>query len=519
MTTETGEATAIGGGPVSSHPRGRGLVMTALLLGVLLAALDQTIVATALPTITGDLGGAAHLSWVVTAYLVASTVSTPLWGKLGDLYGRKRFFEGAIVLFLVGSVLSGLASSMTTLIAFRALQGLGGGGLIVGAQALIGDLVSLRERGRYAGLFGAAFGTATVIGPLIGGLLTQYLSWRWVFYVNLPLGIVALVVTGLALHTPRVRIEHAMDYLGALTLAGSATAVVVFTSLGGVDVAWSNPLLWATLAAGVMLAAVFARVERRAGEPLMPPSLWRNRVFSVSSAAGLLVGVAMFGSITFLPQFFQIARGVSPTLSGVALLPLMGAMLVASIGSGALISHRGRYRVFPIVGTTLMTLGLGALTFITAGESELRLGLSMALFGFGLGLVMQVLVLAVQNAVPYAQMGTATAAATFFRSIGGSLGAALYGAIFANVLPGHLVHDLPAGTASAAGHAANSFAAVTPAMLAKLPPAVHHGLSNAVAQSLSQVFVWAIPAGLVSIALVVLLPELELRRHEPTPLE
>lgn len=522
MTDETTDLTRPDAGPANEfdpgavHKRGRALVMTALLLGVLLAALDQTIVATALPTIVGDLGGANHLSWVVTAYLLASTVSTPLWGKLGDLYGRKRLFEGAIVLFLAGSMLSGTAGSMSALITFRALQGLGGGGLIVGAQAIMGDIVTPRERGRYAGLFGAAFGAATVIGPLVGGFLTQYLSWRYVFYVNLPLGLVALVVTGLALHTPRRRVEHRMDYLGAVVLSGAAAGLVLFTSLGGVDLAWSSPRLWTIGAAGVVLAGAFVAVERRASEPIIPMSLFRGRVFTVASAAGLLVGITMFGSVTFLPQFFQIARGISPMRSGLALLPMMGANVLASVSSGAIIARRGRYRAFPIAGTALMALGLVALSSISASIPDALLWTYMAIFGLGLGLVMQVLVLAVQNAVPYTQLGTATAAANFFRSIGGSFGAAIYGAIFANVLPGFLHRDLP----RLAGHAdVRVFSGLTPQRLASLAPVVHHGLADAVGQSLATVFTWAIPLGVVAFLLSLALPEIELRHHEPAPLE
>ncbi len=433
---------------------------------MLLAALDQTIVSTALPTIVGDLGGASHLSWVVTAYLLASTASTPLWGKLGDLYGRKLFFQAAIVIFLFGSVLSGISSSMTELIAFRAIQGIGGGGLMIGAQTIIGDVVSPRDRGRYQGIFGAVFGVTSVIGPLIGGVLVDDLSWHWIFYINLPLGAIALAVTAAVLPGTLTRVHHVIDYLGAALVAAAAASLVLLTSLGGTTYAWGSAPIIALGIAGVVLIVVFVMVERRAAEPVLPLHLFSNRVFSVSSAVGFVVGFAMFGAITFLPLFLQIVKGVSPTLSGLRILPMMAGLLLTSIGTGQLISRLGRYKVFPILGTAIMTVGLLLLSRMGVTTGTLLSSVYMFVLGIGVGSVLQVLVITVQNAVSYQDLGAGTSGVTFFRSMGGSFGTAVFGAIFANLLVGNLKHylqgvKLPAGL---------SGASVSPAALVKLSP-------------------------------------------------
>jgi len=514
-TTNTPEKPNLENANGSARPVHRRWIMFALLLGILLAALDQTIVSTALPTIVGDLGGANHLSWVVTSYLLASTVSTPLWGKLGDLYGRKRLFSLSIIIFLVGSVLSGLSTSMLELILFRALQGLGGGGLFVGAQAIVGDVVSPRERGRFSGLFGAAFGLATVVGPLAGGLLTQYLSWRWVFYVNVPVGIVALAVCAWALPGTRRRIAHRIDYLGALVLSLATTGFVLFTSLGGTSLAWSSPWLVSILVAALVLAGLFILIERRVTEAIIPPHLFTFRIFSIASAVGFVIGFAMFGSLVFLPQFFQLVRGISPTDSGLRLLPLMLGILVASIGSGLWISRHGRYKRFPVAGTVLTTIGLLLFTQISVSINSWLLASFMVIFGLGLGCVLQVLVLAVQNTVPYEYLGTGTASANFFRSIGGSFGAAIFGAIFANVLPHHLAADLPAG--SGLSTTTPSFSSITPSALAHLPAPVHHAIELAITQSLREVFWAAVPVAVIAFVLALFLPEVELRTHTEAP--
>jgi EmrB/QacA subfamily drug resistance transporter len=495
-------------GPAALDGRRLWLVLGALMLGMLLAALDQTIVATALPTIVGSLGGASHLAWIVTAYLLASTASTPLWGKLGDMYGRKRLFQAAIVIFLVGSALAGLSGSMGELIAFRALQGIGGGGLMIGAQTIVGDVVAPANRGRYQGLFGAVFGVTSVLGPLVGGLLVDNASWRWVFYINLPVGVVALLVTGAFLPAAQRRVSHVIDYLGATLVAAGTTCLVLMTSLGGTTYAWASPQTVTLGVAGVVLLALFVAVERRAEEPILPLSLFKNRVFAVSSALGFVVGFAMFGAITFLPVYLQVVKGVDPTVAGLRLLPLMVGLLLTSVSSGQLISRTGHYKIFPIVGTALMTIGLLLLSRLGPDTSWLDASLYMFVFGMGLGSVMQVTVIATQNAVDYKDLGAATSGVTYFRSMGGSFGTTVFGSIFANRLTATLALYL-GGAALPAGVSSDT---LSPDALSRLSPAAHNAVIHAYADALQTVFLAAAPVAAFAFLISWLLPQRKLRK-------
>ncbi|WP_216589103.1 MDR family MFS transporter [Streptomyces brasiliscabiei] len=487
----------------------------ALLLGMLLAALDQTIVSTALPTIVSDLGGLEHLSWVVTAYMLAATAATPLWGKLGDQYGRKRLFQTAIVIFLIGSALCGAAQDMPQLIAFRALQGLGGGGLMVLSMAIVGDLVPPRERGRYQGLFGAVFGATSVLGPLLGGLFTEHLSWRWVFYVNLPVGAVALLVIAAVLHIPRKAERHVIDYLGTFLIASVATCLVLVASLGGTTWDWNSPQIIGLCVLAALLVAVFVAVERRAAEPVLPLKLFRVRTFTLSAVISFVVGFAMFGAMTYLPTFLQVVHGVSPTMSGVHMLPMVFGLLLASTVSGQIVSRTGRWKVFPLAGTGVTTLGLLLLHQLDADSGDGEMSAYLFVFGTGLGLVMQVLVLVVQNAVSYEDLGVATSGATFFRSIGASFGVAVFGTVFAGHL-GDKLTDALDGTRLPSGVTVEGLKS-DPREIAELPAALRPSVLDAYASSITDVFVYAAPVALLGFVLAWFLREDRLRASVTAP--
>lgn len=504
------------GGSAQEHVSGNVLVsIGALLLGLLLAALDQTIVSTALPTIVSDLGGLEHLSWVVTAYLLASTAATPLWGKLGDQYGRKRLFQIAIVIFLVGSALCGAAQNMPQLIGFRALQGLGGGGLIVLSMAIVGDVVSPRERGRYQGLFGAVFGATSVLGPLLGGLFTEHLSWRWVFYINLPVGVVALAVIATALHIPRRSTRHVIDYLGTFLIAAVATCLVLVASLGGTTWGWGSPQIIGLAVLGVVLIGAFVVVERRAAEPVLPLKLFRVRTFTLAAVISFIVGFAMFGAMTYLPTFLQVVQGITPTMSGVHMLPMVFGMLISSTASGQIVSRTGRWKVFPIAGTGITALGLLLLHQLDEGSSTAEMSAYFFVFGLGLGLVMQVLVLIVQNAVSYEDLGVATSGATFFRSIGASFGVAIFGTIFASRL-GDKLTDALRGTSLPPGVTPDGLES-DPRGISRLPSAVRPEALHAYASSITDVFLYAAPVALVGFVLAWFLKEDKLRGSVTAP--
>jgi len=486
-----------------------GLIVAALLLVMLLSALDQTIVSTALPTIVGDLGGLEKLSWVVTAYLLSSTVVLPLYGKLGDLYGRKIVLQGAIALFLAGSALCGLAQDMTQLIVLRAVQGLGGGGLMVVTMAAIGDLIPPERRGRYQGMFGGVYGLATIVGPLLGGFLVEHLSWHWIFYINLPLGFAALAVIGVAFRPHAAPVTHRIDYMGAGFLAVALTCIILFTSQGGTLLPWSSPQLWFTLALGLVAIGGFVYEERLAAEPIMPLTLFRHRTFVLCSLIGLVVGIALFGSVTFIPLYLQVVKGSTPSQAGMQLLPMMAGMIATSIASGRIITRIGKYRAFPIVGTALGGIAMALLSTLSLDTPLRAMYVYMALLGFGLGMVMPVIVLAVQNSVEFRHMGVATSGTTLFRSIGGSLGVAAFGALFSNGLQSRLSGALPADTELPA--------ALGPAAVRQLPGAVRSAYLHAFAGSLHVVYLCAAAVIAVAFVLAWRLEDVSIRAPQDSP--
>lgn len=487
-------------------------VLVGVMLGMLVAALSQTIVATALPTIVGELGGQDQLAWVVTAALLTATASTPIWGKLSDLYGRKIMFQSAIGIFLLSSLAAGFAQNMGQLVGSRAVMGVGVGGLMALSQAIIGDVVSPRERGRYQGYIGSVFGLATVAGPLLGGFLVEHFSWRWTFWVGIPIGIVALVVTERVLKLPFPRRRHAIDWLGAFLIVAGISALLLMLSLGGKEFAWNSAWTYGLTAVALIMLALAVWQERRAAEPIMPPRLFANHTFAITSLAGFVVGVAMFGSIIFLPQYLQIVKGESPTASGLLTLPLMVGLLITSIGSGRLITRTGRYKIFPVVGMLVAAGGLALMSQLTVDTPLWLAGVFMFITGAGIGMVMQVLILATQNAVPYDDLGVATSGATFFRSLGGAMGVALFGALLTHRLRDTIPAQLKAAGVTTDQIPPGSAIQGGPAQIAALPDPIHLAVTTGFAEALQTCFLAAVPFALIGFVVLLFLRETPLRQ-------
>lgn len=511
----------------SAGHSGVGVTIGALMLAMLLAALDQTIVTTALPKIVGELRGLNHYAWVATAYLLTSAVSTPIYGKIGDLFGRKKILQIAIVIFLLGSVLCGLSQNMGQLIAFRAVQGLGAGGLMSVILAIVGDLIPPRQRGRYQGYFGAVFAVATVAGPLLGGFFADadtilgITGWRWIFYINVPLGLVALSVIASKLHLPVRRLEHKIDYAGISLLSVAVVSLMLLSTWAGTEYEWISPQIIGLGAAALVFGALFVRQERRAEEPVIPISLFRNDIFTTSVMLSVLTGLAMFASILFIPQYQQIVRGYSPTESGLLMLPMVGGLLVASIISGRLISKFGRYKPFVLFGTLMLALGMWLFSHVQVDTTQTTMSLWMVVLGIGLGSFMQVATLAVQNAVERRQLGTATSSTTFFRSIGSALGGAIFGSILISRLEHHIM-DAIASFGPQAAQIGGSIEGVISSgtkALQQLPPAVQESILGAYVQSFHDMFLIGIPFALGAFVVGVFLREAPLREHHEDEVE
>ncbi|MEU1620720.1 MDR family MFS transporter [Streptomyces sp. NPDC008238] len=489
------------------------VVLFGLMIAMLLAMLDNMIIGTAMPTIVGELGGLEHLSWVVTAYTLATAASTPVWGKLGDLYGRKGIFMSSIVIFLIGSALSGMAQDMGQLIAFRAVQGLGAGGLIVGVMAIIGDLIPPRERGKYQGMMAGVMAVAMIGGPLVGGYITDNWGWRWSFYINLPLGVVALFMISAVLHLPKKTIKTSIDYLGTVLLTVGITSLVLLTTWGGNQYEWGSPQILGLLVLGVAALAAFLYVETRVAEPVIPLHIFHSRNFSLISVIGFLVGFVMFGAMTFLPLFQQTVQGASATNSGLLLLPLLLSMMVVSLIAGRVTTQTGKYKIFPIVGGGLMTVGLYLLSTMDTGTTRFVSGLWMAVLGAGMGFLMQITMLIAQNSVEMKDMGVGSSSSTLFRTIGGSFGVALFGAIFTHQVQNTMTDRL----GDAAAGAASGAAQLDPAGLARLAPPVKDAYLHAVAGGTHHVFLWGAAVSVIGFLLAFFVKEIPLRSAPTVP--
>jgi len=488
------------------------LVLGALMLTMLLAALDQTIVSTALPRITSDLNGLGQLSWVVTAYLLTSTASTPIWGKISDLYGRKIMLQSAIVIFLIGSALAGAAQSMSWLIVTRGIQGLGGGGLMVLAIAVIADVIPPRERGRYTGLFGGVFAVSSIAGPLLGGFFVDSLSWRWIFYINLPLGILAMFVIAAALQVPRRRVEHSIDVLGAALMVSGVTLLLLVVEWGGNRYDWNSPTILVMGALSIGLLVAFVRVELKSREPLVPMSLFANRIFSTTSILGFILGLAMFGAIIFVPLYLQMVTGATPTQAGLQMVPMMAGMLTASVVSGRMITRFGRYKVFPIVGMGVATVAMYLMSSLRVDTPYWQLAIALTLLGVGMGNVMQVLIIAVQNSVHPRDVGVATSGSTFFRSMGGTIGTALFGAVLTSQLMERLTAALPA---SATGSMELDGLTSNMARIAALPEPIRLVVLESFTGALDRVFLTAVPILAIGFVLAWFLKDIRLHEVKP----
>ncbi|MER7203229.1 MDR family MFS transporter [Streptomyces sp. CB01635] len=483
----------------------------ALMIAMLLAMLDNMIVGTAMPTIVGDLGGLEHLSWVVTAYTLATAASTPIWGKVGDMYGRKGAFLTSIVIFLIGSGLSGMAQDMNQLIAFRAIQGLGAGGLMVGVMAIIGDLIPPRERGKYQGMMAGVMALAMIGGPLVGGAITDNWGWRWSFYINLPLGLVALAMVTAVLHLPKKRSKGKIDYLGAALLTVGITSIVLVTTWGGSQYAWGSAVIMELAAIGVAALVGFLFVQTKAAEPIMPLHIFRSRNFTVMSLIGFITGFVMFGAVLFLPLYQQTVQGANATNSGLLLLPMLLSMMVVSLVAGRVTTNTGKYKVFPLVGSVLMVAGLFLLAQMDTETTRLTSGLYMAVLGAGMGCLMQITMLVAQNSVEMKDMGVASSSTTLFRTLGSSFGVAIMGALFNN-----RVQDVMAERAGATGgKVAEHSTQLTAEGLAKLPDVVRDAYLHAVSAGTHSAFLLGSVIAVLALIAAVFVKEVPLRGAGP----